>query len=264
MNDHPVVIVTGASRGLGAAISFMLAKAGANLAIAARSEDGLHSTGQEIEKIGSKVHVKPMDVSDPEACKSLIAETVDYFGKIDGIVNDAAIVTPLSFIEEADDKAWRYSLEVNLLGPYYMAKYSLPELRRHKGRIINVSSGAANISIAAASAYCASKAALNHFTAVLAEEEPDIIAISVKPGVVNTDMQTFLRTEGPYVMPEETAAFYRNLHDQNMLEPPEIPARSIAWLSLYAPYEMSGEFRSYDDPDIMDPASAYFRDNRTA
>ena len=200
-----------------------------------------------------------MDVADPEACKSLIAETIGNFGKIDGIINNAAIVTPLAVIENADDKAWRYSLEVNILGPYYMTKYSLPELRKHKGKIINVSSGAANIPIAALSAYCTSKAALNHFTAVLGEEEPDITAVAVRPCVVNTGMQTFLRHGNPEVMPEKTAAFYQDLYDKDMLEPPEVPARSIAWLSLYAPNEMSGEFRSYDDPDIMGPASAHFR-----
>lgn len=259
MGNTPVIIVTGASKGLGAAVSILLATAGANLMLAARTGDGLDSTRQEIKKIGSKVQVMPMDVADPEACESLIAETMGFFNRIDGIVNNAAVVTPLSIIENADDEAWKYSLEVNILGPYYMTKYSLPELRKHKGRIINVSSGAANIPIAALSAYCASKAALNQFTAVLAEEEPEITVVAVRPGVVNTGMQTFLRHGDPEVMPEKTAAFYQDLYDNDMLEPPEVPARSIAWLSLYAPNEMSGEFRSYDDPDIMGPASAHFR-----
>jgi len=71
-------------------------------------------------------------------------------------------------------------------------------------------------------------------------------------------MQTYLRTEGRNVMPRETSTYYLDIKNQGYLEPPEIPARAIAWLALFAPRYMSGEYRSYDDDDIRGPAEIYF------
>jgi NAD(P)-dependent dehydrogenase (short-subunit alcohol dehydrogenase family) len=121
-----------------------------------------------------------------------------------------------------------------------------------------VSSGAANLALETASAYCTAKAALNHFTRILAAEEPELTALAVRPGVVDTDMQAFLRSEGPRTMPHDQAAYYRQLKDRGELEPPEIPARSIAWLALYAPPEFSGMFLVYDDPRIRGAALEVF------
>jgi NAD(P)-dependent dehydrogenase (short-subunit alcohol dehydrogenase family) len=199
-----------------------------------------------------------IDVADPEACRAVVTNTLHRFGRIDGIVNNAAIVTPLAYIEDVDTTSWRYCMEVNMMGPFYMTKFALPALRRHRGNVINVSSGAANIPIEAASAYCASKAALTHFTTVLAAEEPSITAVAVRPGVVDTDMQAIMRDDGPHGVPPETAAYYKDLYTRGMLEPPEIPARSIAWLALNAPHEMTGAFRNYDDADIQGPAFDIF------
>jgi len=258
MNDKAVVIITGASRGLGASIAHWLGKNGNKVMLAARSEDRLLQCADEVEKLGGKALAVTMDVSDPEACRSLIAKTLDTFGRIDGVVNNAGVVTPLASIENADPSAWKYCLGVNLIGPFQMTKFSLPYLRISKGRLINVSSGASKIPIESAAAYCASKAALNHFTSVLAAEEPGITTVAVRPGVVDTDMQAYLRKQGPVVMPKNTANFYLDLKQEGKLEPPKTPARSIAWLALHAPGEMSGSFRSYDDSDIIGPASKFF------
>jgi NAD(P)-dependent dehydrogenase (short-subunit alcohol dehydrogenase family) len=124
-----------------------------------------------------------------------------------------------------------------------------------------VSSGAANRVIENASAYCAAKAALNHFTRVLAGEEPELTAVAVRPGVVDTDMQAFIRNEGSNVMSDEQLAYYRQLKALGELEPPEIPGRSITWLALYAPPGFSGQFFDYDDPRIAGPALEVFGKN---
>lgn len=258
MNNPPVIIVTGASRGLGAAVAHWLGKAKARVVLVARSAQELQKCGKEVEERGGKSLIVPVDVSRLESCREAVVKTVAHFGCLDGVVNNAAIVPPLSFIAEADPRAWKYCTEVNMLGPFYLSKYSIPELRKARGRIINVSSGAANMAIQSASAYCASKAALNHFTAVLAAEEPDITALAVSPGVMDTEMQAFLRREGPKVMPEATATYYRDIQTRGLLESPEIPGRSIAWLALRAPHDMTGKFVSYDDPDIMEPVLDWF------
>lgn len=258
MIDRPVVIVTGASKGLGAAIALLLGKKNTNVVVAARSQKKLRKRVEEIEQSGGEAITISMDVADNKSCQKLISKTLDRFGRIDTIVNNAATVLPLNYIENTDINDWRHCVDVNLVGPFQITKYSIPELRKSKGRIINISSGAANHPIESASSYCTSKAALNQFTAVLAAEEPDITAIAVRPGVIDTDMQTYLRKEGPSVMPRETSAYYRDIYIRGELEPPENPARSIAWLALFAPKDMSGQYRSYDDYDISGPAKEYF------
>ena len=80
----------------------------------------------------------------------------------------------------------------------------------------------------------------------------------MRPGVVDTDMQAFIRNLGSKAMPAEQAAYYQQLKDRGELEPPEIPARSIAWLALYAPLEFSGKFLDYDDPRINRTALEVF------
>ena len=140
------------------------------------------------------------------------------------------------------------------MGPFYLTRFALPSLKSSHGRVINISSGAAHTSIPGASAYCASKAALTHFGRILAEEVPEVTSISVRPGVVDTDMQCQLRREGRTALQPEQLAYYENLLNNHELEPPEVPGRSIAWLALQAPRHLNGQFRSYDDPDILKPA----------
>jgi NAD(P)-dependent dehydrogenase (short-subunit alcohol dehydrogenase family) len=258
MNDTPVVIITGASRGLGAAVAGWLGKAGSAVTLIARSKENLEKTGDAVRRLGGEPLICSADVSLYDACCRAVDRTLDRFGRIDALVNNAAIVEPISAIARTDPADWRYNLEVNLFGPANLIMAAAAALRRQKGRIVNVSSGAANLALESLSAYCTGKAALNHFTRVLAVEEPDLTALSLRPGVVDTDMQTFLRQEGPRAMPPEKAAFYRQLKDRGGLEPATIPARSIAWLALFAPREFSGRFLDYDDPLIREPALKVF------
>jgi NAD(P)-dependent dehydrogenase (short-subunit alcohol dehydrogenase family) len=258
MSDIPVVIVTGASRGVGASVARWLGKVGASVTLMARSSDPLKRVAQDMKRLGGLALTIPGDVADKNVCRRTVEKTIDRFGAVDALVNNAGTVQPLASVASGDEEAWRYNIEVNLLGPFHMTKAAIPHLRKQKGRIINVSSGAANIPVQAASAYCASKAALVHFTRVLAEEEPSLTAISMRPGVVDTEMQALIRREGVEAMPPEQLAYYQDLKSKGELEPPFIPGRSIAWLSLHAPRHWSGNFLNYDDPQIMGPAIALF------
>ena len=263
MNNTTVVIVTGASRGLGAAVAYWLGKIGSTVTLIGRSEENLNETGDEVRRLGGEPLVCRADVSQYDACRNAVDKTLDRFGRIDAVVNNAAIVQPISAIARTDPDEWRYNLEVNLFGPFNLIRASVSALRRQQGRIVNVSSGAANLALESMSAYCTGKAALNHFTRVLAVEEPELTALTVRPGVVDTDMQTYIRQEGPQAMPSDQADFYRQLKDREELEPAEVPARSIAWLGLYAPREFSGKFLDYDDPLISVPALKVFGERVT-
>ena len=250
MNERPVVIVTGASRGLGAAVSGWLARAGAGITLVARSEGDLKRVAEDLVHLDGEALVCGADVSDYDACRMAVGRTLDRFGRIDALVNNAGIVQPIAAIASSDPASWRYNIDVNLIGPFNLIRAAVSHLRKQNGRIVNVSSGAANLALEHLSAYCTGKAALNHFTKVLAAEESDLTALTVRPGVVDTAMQTYIRDEGPRAMPAEQVAYYQQLKDNGELEPPEIPARSIAWLALHAPPQFSGQFFDYDDPRI--------------
>jgi NAD(P)-dependent dehydrogenase (short-subunit alcohol dehydrogenase family) len=262
MSNKPVVMVTGASRGLGAAVAGWLAKAGAAVALIARSEKKLEEVAGMVRRLDGEPLVCAADVSEYKNCGKAVDKTMDRFGRIDSIVNNAGIVQPISTIAKTEPADWRYNIAVNLIGPFNLVRAAAAEVARQKGRIVNVSSGAANLALETVSAYCTAKAALNHFTRILAAEEPEITALAVRPGVVDTDMQALLRREGPRAMPAGQAAYYRQLKDLGELEPPGIPGRSIAWLALYAPPEFSGKFLDYDDPRIHNAAVAIFGENQ--
>jgi len=261
MNNVPVVIVTGASRGLGAAVAAWLAKAGAGVTLVARSTGDLSRVAEDLRRPGSDPLVCGADISDYDACCRVVGKTLERFGRIDSLVNNAGIIQPISPISGSDPAQWRYNLEVNLIGPFNLIRAAISHLRMRDGRVVNVSSGAANLALENVSAYCTGKAALNHFTRVLAAEEPALTALSVRPGVVDTAMQTYIRREGPKAMPAEQMAYYQQLKDQGQLEPPEIPARSIAWLALHAPRRFSGQFFDYDDLRISSKALEVFGEN---
>jgi NAD(P)-dependent dehydrogenase (short-subunit alcohol dehydrogenase family) len=250
MSNRSVIVVTGASRGLGESIALWLAKIGTAVTLIARSEKALQDVARNVEDLGGRALPISADVSEWMTCSQIIERTLDHFGHIDALINNAGIIQPLASTARSDPEAWRYNIGVNLLGPFYLIKAVVPELRKQQGRIINVSSGAANTPIESAGAYCAAKAALNQFTGVLASEEPALTCVAVRPGVVDTDMQAFIRKEGPKTMPPERIAHFMNLKDSGDLEPPMVPARAIAWLALHAPKALSGRFLSYDEPLI--------------
>ncbi len=262
MNEKPVVLVTGASRGIGEKIACWLAKAKAAVVLMARSGEALDRVASKVNASGGCAHPFRGDVSNPDQCAACAAETLSRFGKLDALVNNAGVLDPLAKVADADPALWRRNLEINLFGPFYLMQASLDALRAQEGRIISVSSGAAYHPIHSGSAYCASKAALNQLNSVVAKEEPRITCVAVRPGVVDTAMQAKIRREGPRVMPPGEIDYYLSLKKDHVLEPPEIPARSMAWLALAAPRSFSGRFMSYDDPEIRIPARAFFGQSR--
>ncbi len=245
------IIVTGASRGLGRAIALELARQGCQVTLNARSQDLLAQVQAEIEALGGQATFLAGDISQPDVAERLVAAAVLAFGRLDGIINNAAVLEPLARIADSDPMAWQRNLEINVMGPYLLTQAALPYLRRTQGRVINISSGAAVRPTAGWSAYCSSKAALNMFTAVLAEEEPNLVALAVRPGVVDTAMQAILRAQGHQAMKPEVYQRFIDYHQQQALLPPEKPARSIAALALQAPLAWSGRFISWDDPDVL-------------
>jgi NAD(P)-dependent dehydrogenase (short-subunit alcohol dehydrogenase family) len=239
--EQPVVIVTGASRGLGAAIADIAADQGARVVLAARSEPQLVRQVQKIKGRGGKTLSVVGDISRFEDCQKIIENTVQTWGKIDVPINNAGTIEPLAPVSGSRHADWSYHIAVNLLGPMMMCELAIPYLRHTEGRVINITSHAAEISIPGASAYSSSKAALNRFSKTLAVEEPGITVVLFIPGETDTPMQAVIREKGKGRTTNEVYQFFVNLHEEGKLLPPMIPALSAVGLALNAPPQLSGE-----------------------
>eukprot|EP01137_Pigoraptor_chileana_P004777 Opistho-2@46891 len=248
----PVVIVTGASRGIGKAATLRLAQLGARLVINGVNEDNLRKLSNELGDSNEHVCVAG-DVADLAVCKRIVEATIAKFGRIDALVNNAGILGDVKKIIESDPREFARTLEVNVNGPFYLTQAALPELRKSKGRIINVSSGAATKAYVAWGAYCVSKAGLNMLTECVAAEEPDVIAVSLRPGIVETDMQGEVRSKGTGNMDAGTHQYLSNAYATGTLVQPSVPGEVIARMSVDAALgkEWSGRFFSYDDADVL-------------
>jgi NAD(P)-dependent dehydrogenase (short-subunit alcohol dehydrogenase family) len=192
-----VALVTGGGRGIGRAVACGLAAAGAAVAVTARTVAELDETVRLITVAGGRAAAFPADVTDPDAVTALAAAATAALGPLDLLVNNAGVMAPQGADWEVDPAAWWRTLEVNLRGPFLCARAVLPAmLARRRGRVINVSSGAAHTAYPYASAYGASKAALTHLTECLAAAAaPAGVAIfAYNPGFVRTAMSEYLAT----------------------------------------------------------------------
>jgi NAD(P)-dependent dehydrogenase (short-subunit alcohol dehydrogenase family) len=246
------IIITGASRGLGAAAAFVAAELGANVVLNARSADRLAEHVDHIRNAGGTAVAIPGDISREEDCQELVQKSLSHFGRIDSLINNAGTIRPIAPLRRADFASWQQSLAVNLVGPVMLTQAALPQLRLNKGRVINVSSGASINAIPGWSAYCAAKAGLNHFTRVLAMEEEAVTVIAFRPGVVDTHMQAIIREEGAAGMPPENYQQFLHYYQHGDLLPPQVPGGALAVLALFAPTDWSGQFMAWDAPQIQE------------
>ncbi len=244
-HEAQVVVVTGASRGLGMGIALALARMGAGLVLNARDETRLTQVALQAGRLGSQVVTVAGDIAQPETARQLVAAALETFGRLDAVVNNAGVILPIAPVAQAQPEAWERNWRVNLLGPVLLVREALPHLRAQRGRVINISSGAAVRGFPGWGAYCSSKAGLNLFTEVLALEEPEITAIAFRPGIVDTDMQADIRVHGAQGMPEEWHQRFIRYHQEGRLQPPEKIGQMVALLALHAPHEWSGRFLAY-------------------
>ncbi len=249
MGNQPVLLLTGASRGLGRGIALAAAELGFDLVLNARSADRLHSVAEAARQHGVEAVVVPGDIGQPETAQRLVEAAQTHFGRLDAVVHNAGVLGPLALVAQADLDAWRTNWSVNFFGAVNLARAALPLLRESQGRLVLISSGAAVHPYPTWGAYCTAKAALNHLAAVLAVEEPQVTTIAFRPGVVDTDMQTFIREQGRGVMPEELYQRFVAYKVKGRLHPPEEVGRTVAHIALDAPHEWSGQFIAfYEEP----------------
>src|SRR5215213_1270335 len=224
-----VGVVTGASSGLGRATAIALARAGADVALAARSQEEIESAGEEVSRIGRRALTLPVDLASEDEAAGAVGRTVETLGRIDVLVNAAGTDAP-GTVEELDVEGWDRTLDVNLRAPFLLSKAAFPHMREAGGGIIvNISSVAGKKGWANASAYCASKFGLTGFTEALADEgkEHGIRAIVLYPGAMATNWGNFSPEERQQSEPNEAPA--------TQILAPEQVAGFIAWFVASPP-----------------------------
>jgi 3-oxoacyl-[acyl-carrier protein] reductase len=194
-----IVIVTGASRGIGAAAAMALAKAGATVVLTARDGALAGDVARSIAAAGGVASARACDVSDYGAVEALIAETKNRFGTLHTLINNAGVIEPIGSIAENDPAAWARNIEINLTGAYNAIRAVLPGMiAGGGGTIVNLSSGAAIRPQEGWSAYCSAKAGLHMLTRAVALETAGqgIRVFGFQPGTTDTDMQVLIRASG--------------------------------------------------------------------
>lgn len=196
-----VAIVTGAGRGLGYYIALGLAKYGADVVICSRTTSELEKAGAEIEKLGRRVLVQRMDITNIPDIDAMVRKTTKAFSRIDILVNNAGINIPQEAVEVTEE-AWDTIIDTNLKGLFFCAQaVGKVMVQQKSGKIINISSQAGSVGIIYRAAYCSSKAGVNLLTKVLAIEWAQH---NIK---VNAIAPTFIETPLAKAMFEEKEGF---------------------------------------------------------
>jgi NAD(P)-dependent dehydrogenase (short-subunit alcohol dehydrogenase family) len=243
-----IIILTGASRGIGAAAAVELAAQGAKLVLAARNASACSDVLENIGNAGGEAIALSCDVSNYAAVEKMIAETLERFGRIDALINNAGIVDPIGLIEDTNPDEWARNISVNLVGVYNGIRAVLSHFYDQKGgTIINISSGAAHNPLEGWSAYCSGKAGVHMMTRATALEagEKGVRVYGFAPGVVDTDMQVGIRASGinrVSQMPRES------------LSAAIEPAKAIAWLCSSDAVDLAGEELDIRNPDLRQRA----------
>ncbi len=188
--DGKVAIVTGASSGLGVAFATGLAEAGADIAICARRVERLEQTREQVEALGRRCVAVRADVSVPEDCERVVAETVERLGRVDVLVNNAGIGTAVPATRESPDE-FRRVIDINLNGTYFMAQ-ACARAMKEGGSIVNIGSVLGSTSaFLPQAAYASSKAAIIGLTRDLAQQwtgRKKIRVNALAPGFFESEM----------------------------------------------------------------------------
>ncbi|KAI9811706.1 MAG: hypothetical protein M1832_000703 [Thelocarpon impressellum] len=255
-SSAPVVIVTGASRGLGHAVALSLLTSASppNLVLVARTAAPLAELWHAHQ---DRVRYLAADVTAPDVAARVVALALLTWGRLDGLLLNHGVLGPVGKVADGDVAAWGDALQVNFLSCVSFIQASLPHLRTsvRGGRVVLTSSGAAQTAYPTWGAYGAGKAALNHLALTLAAEEPAVTTIAIRPGVVDTAMQDEIRAlasrEGDDGMDRATGQRFLALKAEGKLLDPAVVGRLMGRLVLGpGGEELSGRFLSWNDPAL--------------
>lgn len=216
--QEKVVMITGASQGIGAAAARVFAGAGARVVLLARSAEKIAALAAELGGLAL-----PCDVARWAEVDLAVQAVLARFGRLDVLINNAGTIDPIAALAEADPEAWGRAVDVNLKGVFHGMRAALPVMRGKGGTIITVSSGAAHRPLEGWSAYCSAKAGAAMLTraAHLEEAGHGLRIMGLSPGTVATEMQVKIRASGINAVSQI---------DPSVHIPADWPARALLWM----------------------------------
>lgn len=237
-----VVILTGASRGIGEQLAYQLAAQGARLALAARHAETLEAVAAACRERGGQAIAVPTDLTNEAQCQQLIERTVAEYGRIDTLINHAGLGYPRRFADLPDLHTMRAEIDLNYMGTVYCTYYALPYLKQTRGRLVGVNSFGGQVGIPGTAGYNASKHAMRGFLNTLRVELHGTgVTVSVAYlGAVRTER--LKKTMGdnvnkiPTMDPKRVAALIiqqaaRRQRQQVMT----FPGKFLLWLNKWSP-----------------------------
>ena len=241
MLDGKTMMITGASRGIGAAAARIFAEAGANVCLLARSRDDIADIAGQI---GEKALAIPCDVSRFWEVEAAVRACVETFGRLDILINNAGVIEPIESLAQATPDAWGHIIDINVKGVFHGMRAALPVMiAEGGGTILTISSGAAHGAMEGWSAYCTSKAGAAMLTKCAHAEgvAQGIRAMGLSPGTVATQMQREIKASG--VNPVSQLDWEAHI-------PAEWPAKALLWMCSPDADAFLGQEISLRDEDI--------------
>ena len=238
-------IVTGASRGIGAAIAQRLCEVGANVVICSRSTESVSITANVLEKKGYTIHAIAADISKKEDVETLIEQALEQYSQIDILVNNAGITRDM-LLMRLKDEDWDAVLQTNLTGTMYCTRAVLrPMIRQKSGRIINISSVIGLMGNPGQASYAAAKAGIIGLTKTTAKEvgTRGITVNAIAPGFITTDMTAKI--------PEELQAKLLEIIPLQCFGTPDDVADAVCFLASDAARYITGQTLQVDGGMVM-------------
>ncbi len=237
-------IITGASRGIGAATALELSNRGVSVVLAARSAEQIETLAETINTTGGRAIAVTCDVARYEDVEAAVETCIANFGKLDIFVGNAGVIDPIGPMATSHPASWSHAIDINLKGIYHGFRAALPHmLAQNSGTIVNISSGAAHAPLEGWGHYCAAKAGAAMLTrcAHLENRESGLRIFGLSPGTVATYMQVAIKASG--INPVSQL-------DPSVHVPAEWPAKAIAWLCTRDADEFNGQEVALRDDTI--------------
>ena len=225
-------LISGGNVGIGRATALRFARSGALVTIAARNAETAQETLGLIQAAGAQGHFVSCDVRDDAQCDQAVTETVERFGRLDVLVNNAGSILRKRTVAQLTTAQWHEMMDVNLNGAFYLSRAALPHLLTTRGNIVNVASYAGLVGFAGSAAYCAAKGALVQLTRAMAlDHAAEGVRVNcVCPGSVRTPMiAAAWEQHGP-----GAAEAWAEKHPLGRIAEPEEVAEAIYWLASAA------------------------------
>ena len=238
-------IVTGASRGIGAAIAQRLCEVGANVVICSRSTESVSGTANELENKGYTIHAIAADISKKEDVETLVEQAIEQYSQIDILVNNAGITRDM-FLMRLKDEDWDAVLQTNLTGTMYCTRAVLrPMIRQKSGRIINISSVIGLMGNPGQASYAAAKAGIIGLTKTTAKEvgTRGITVNAIAPGFITTDMTAKI--------PEDLQSKILEIIPLQSFGSPDDVADAVCFLASDAARYITGQTLQVDGGMVM-------------